>query len=185
MAAKQAEMEPALLDLDPSAITARRGKGRGGMQFHNVSGIKCLLMPMGQFTLVPFRPGIYQGDGTEKRVNIQFQINEAQREAVEAIEERVREQLEIPASAWNSSSKPNDQGALLRAKMNLEGPRQVQITGAPELPDRWPAQANAFLRATCVYQQARASGLLFEVVALDIGPSAEPAEFNPFKKQKH
>ena len=54
----------------------------------------------------PFKPGVYQGDGTEKRVNIQFQIDEAQRAAVEAIEERVREQLEIPVSAWNSSSKP-------------------------------------------------------------------------------
>ena len=177
-------MESTLLDLDPSAITANRGKGRGGMKFHGVTGINCLLLPMGQYTLAPFKPGVYQGDGTELRVNIQFQINEAQREKVEAIEERIREQLEIPASAWNSCSKPNDRGALLRAKMNLEGPRKVQITGAPELPTAWPANVNAYLRATCVYEQSRASGLLFEVVALDIGPSAEPALFNPFKRQK-
>ena len=180
----EAEMEPTLLELDPSAITAKRGKGRGGMQFHGVTGVKCLRLPIGQYALVPFKPGVYQGDGTEKRVNVQFQIDEAQRAAVEAIEERVREQLEIPVSAWNSSSTPNDQGALLRAKMNLEEPRQVQITGAPELPDRCPAQANAFLRATCVYQQARASGLLFEVVALDIGSPVEPVGSNPFKGQK-
>ena len=115
--ANQAEMEPTLLDLDPSAITAKRGKGRGGMQFHSVSGVKCLLLPMGQHTLVPFKPGVYQGDGTEKRINIQFQINEAQRAAVEAIEERVREQLEIPPNAWNSCPKPMDYGGLLRAKM--------------------------------------------------------------------
>ena len=104
---------------------------------------------------------------------------------MEAIEERIREQLEIPASAWNSCSKPNDRGALLRAKLNLEGPRKVQITGASELPSTWPANVNAYLRATCVYEQARASGLLFEVVALDIGPAAEPVGFNPFKRHKH
>ena len=184
MAAKQAEMEPALLDLDPATITAKRGKGRGGMKFHGVSGIDCLLLPMGKYTPAPFKPGVCQGDGTEIRVNIQLQIDDAQREKVEAIEERIREQLEIPPSNWNSCSKPNDRGALLRAKMNLEGPRKVQITGAPELPTAWPANVNAYLRATCVYEQARASGLLFEVVALDIGPSAEPVGFNPFKRQK-
>jgi hypothetical protein len=111
--------------------------------------------------------------------------NDAHRAAVEAIEERVRDQLEIPASAWHSSSKPNDRGSLLRAKMNLESPKQVQITGAPELPDRWPQRVNAFLRATCVYQQPRAAGLLFEVVALDFGSPAEPiAGANPFKRHK-
>jgi len=184
LSAKQAEVESTLVDIDPSAITAKRGKGRGAMKFHGVTGVSCLLLPMGEYTSAPFRPGVFQGDGTETPVNIQFQIDEPQREKVEAIEERIREQLEIPANAWNSSSKPNDRGALLRAKMNLEGPRKVQITGAPELPATWPANVNAYLRATCVYEQTRASGLLFEVVALDIGPSAEPAGFNPFKRQK-
>ena len=152
-AGKQAEMEePTLLELDPTSITAKRGKaGRGGMQFHSVSGVKCLLLPMGQHTLVPFKPGVYQGDGTEKRINIQFQINDAQRAAVEAIKERIRDQLEIPASAWNSCSKPNDYRSLLRAKMNLEGPKKLEVTGTQELPERWPQRCNAFLRATCVY----------------------------------
>jgi len=182
--AKQAEMESILVDIDPSAITAKRGKGRGGMKFHGVTGVSCLLLPMGEYTSAPFRPSVYQGDGTETRVNVQFQIDDAQREKVEAIEERIRDQLEIPASAWNSTCKPNDHGALLRAKLNLEGPRKVQITGATELPTAWPANVNAYLRATCVYEQARASGLLFEVIGLDVGPSAEPVGFNPFKRQK-
>jgi len=177
-------MDTTLLDVNPAGVTAKRGNGRGGMKFHSVSGINCLLLPMGEFTTAPFRPGVYQGDGTETRVNIQFQLSDAQREKVEAIEERIREQLEIPASAWNSCSRPNDRGSLLRAKMNLDGPRKVQITGAPELPSTWPANVNAFLRATCVYEQTRASGLLFEVVALDVGPSAEPVAFNPFKRSR-
>jgi hypothetical protein len=177
-------MEPTLLEIDASAVTAKRGNGRGGMRFHSVSGVSCLLLPQGKFTLAPWKPGVYQGDGTETRVNIQFQLDEAQRDKVEAIEERIRDQLEIPPSAWNSSSKPNDRGALLRAKLNLDGPRRVQITGAPELPSVWPANVNAYLRATCVYEQSRASGLLFEVIALDVGPVTEPAGHNPFMKQK-
>jgi len=178
--------EPTLLELDPASITARRGKaGRGGMLFHGVSGVKCLLLPTGQHALVPFKPGVYQGDGTEKRVNIHFQINDAQRAAVEAIEERVREQLEIPPNAWNSSSKPTDYGGLLRARMNLDGPKRAQVTGVlQELPDQWPQRCNAFLRATCVYQQARAAGLLFEVIALDFGETGPTASVNPFARHR-
>jgi len=184
---QQAEMsEPTLEELDLANIIAKRGRaGRGGMHFHSVSGVKCLLLPVGQYTLVPFKPGVYQGDGTEKRLNVNFQINDAQRVAIEAIEERIRDQLEIPASAWNSCSKPTDYGALLRAKMNIEGPRQVQITGVlKELPDQWPQRANAYLQATCVYQQARASGLLFEVVALDFGELGPTKTANPFARRQ-
>ena len=191
MAAKQTEAkmeveEPTLLELDPANITAKRGRaGRGGMQFHSVSGIKCLLLPVGQYALVPFKPGVYQGDGAEKRVNIQLQISDAQRAAIEVIEERIREQLEIPPNAWISCSKPTDYGGLLRAKMNLEGPKQVQVPGVlQELPDHWPRHCNAYLQATCVYQQARAAGLLFEVIALDFGELGPTTSVNPFARRQ-
>ena len=178
--------EPTLEELDVTGISAKHGKaGRGGMTFHSVSGLKCLLLPVGEYTTIPFQPGVFQGDGSEKRVNVNFQINDAQRIAVEAIEERIREQLEIPASAWNSCSRPTDYGALLRAKMNLDGPRQVQVTGVfKDLPEQWPQRANAFLQATCVYQQARASGLLFEVVALDFGEPGLVKKTNPFARRQ-
>jgi hypothetical protein len=184
---QQVEMtEPTLEELDVASIIAKRGKaGRGGMIFHSVSGLKCLLLPVGEYTTVPYKPGVYQGDGTEKRLNVNFQINDAQRIAIEAIEERIRDQLEIPASAWTSCSKPADFGALLRTKMNIDGPRQVQITGVlKELPEQWPQRANAYLQATCVYQQARASGLLFEVIALDFGDPGPVKKTNPFARRQ-
>ena len=74
----------------------------------------------------------------------------------------------------------------MKAKLNLEGPKKVEISGKlQELPEQWPQRCNAFLQATCVYQQARAAGLLFEVVALDFGEPAGPiATANPFARRK-
>ena len=61
------------------------------MAFHNLSmggkPLRFLLLPMGQATKVPWKPSVYQGPGQEQRVNVQFEITEKQREALEAIEE--------------------------------------------------------------------------------------------------
>ena len=142
---------------------------------------KFLLLPLGQYALAPFRPGIYQGDGSERRVNIQLQLSDARREAVEALVEIIRQQLEIPASSWNSCSKPTADGCLLKAKLNLEGPKQAQVSGAvTKLPDRWPQRCNAFIHITCAYQQLRASELLLEVSALDFAPEKAGRSENPF-----
>ena len=100
------------------------------MAFHRVSlegrPIKFLRMPLGEFTHVPWKPSVYQGGGTENRVNIQFKVFDAQREALETIEESIRDQLGIHASAWNSSVKPDAEGG--GAEM------QAESVGAQGLP---------------------------------------------------
>ena len=185
MADKALTAPKCLLDLNYSEIKATHGRGKSGMAFHRVSlegrPIKFLLMPLGEFAHVPWKPSVYQGDGTENRVNIQFKVSDAQREALETIEESIRDQLGIHASAWNSSVKPDAEGGTLKCKLNLQGPKACQVSGASTtMPSNWPQRCNAFISLSTVYQQARAAGLLFEVNALDIGPpEAEPAS-NPF-----
>ena len=180
---------PTLLELDLAELKVTEGKAAKGIRFHRISMggtvVQFLLHTPGTFTTVPWKPSVFGGDGSEPRLNLQINITDEQREAIENLEELIRDKLGIHAANWNSAVKPTDCGGLLRAKMNVDGPKQVQVTGIlQELPDQWPQRANAYLQATCVYQQARAAGLLFEVVALDFGELGPTKSTNPFARRQ-
>ena len=175
------------LNYEDLQATKGRGKGGGkGMSFHNVSlngrQFNFLLLPFGKYTSVPWRPSVCQGDGTEKRVSIQFRITENQRAILEHIEEIIRDQLEVPASMWNSSASPDTDGGTLKCKVNIQGPKACQVSGiTDQMPTRWPQNCNGYIKLSSVYQQSRAAGLLYEVVALEVGPPPiDAAPNNPF-----
>ena len=85
-----------LVKLNFQDLKATKGRGKAGMNFHNVSlnghPLNFLLLPLGEYTTVPWRPSVDQGEGTDNRVNIQFNITEYQRTILENIEEAIREQ---------------------------------------------------------------------------------------------
>ena len=96
-----------------------KGRGKAGLSFHKVSlndrPLNFLLLPIGEFARVPWRPSVYQGDGTENRVNIQFKVTEEQRIILENYEETIMDQLEVHQSNLNSSVKPDADGGALNA----------------------------------------------------------------------
>ena len=144
-----------LLELDVSKLRTTKGKaGTKAITFHNLSlggkPLRFLLLPLGQATKVPFKPSVYQGTGQEQRVNVQFEVTEQQRQALEVIEEVVRAQFEFKGT-WNSALKQKDGGWLLKAKLNLSGAKRTAISGAAELPKTWPQQANACIRTSTIY----------------------------------
>ena len=112
-------------------------------------------------------------------MNISVQITDAQREAIEKIEESLREQLGLHAGEWNSVVRPNDQGGLLKCKVNVGGPKAVP--GPENLPTDWPQAMNTYITLTSVYHQARAAGPVFEATALDFGEMPKAETINPFE----
>ena len=84
---------------------------------------------------------------------------------------------------WNSSTKPDVDGGTLKCKINLQGPKACQVSGITDkMPTTWPQNCNAYVKLSSVYQQPRAAGLLYEVVALEIivPPQNDAASNNPF-----
>ena len=124
---------PTLLELEPARIKAIEGKAGKGMRVHRVSldgkAPQFLLHPIGAYSSIPWTPSVYGGDGTEQRLNVQIQVSDEQREAIENLEYSTREQLGIDASNWNSVVKPNAEGGVLKAKLNLSGPKATQVSG--------------------------------------------------------
>ena len=72
---------------------------------------------------------------------------------------------------------------MLKAKLNLSGPRATMISGATALPSEWPREENLYLKLGTVYEQTKASGLLLEIVAIEIGQQQEVKKWNPFQRK--
>ena len=186
--ANDANSAPTLLELDTASVKVIEGKASKGLRFHRVSldgkAPRFLLHPIGTFSTVPWRPSIFGGDGTEQRLNVQIKVTDEQREAIENLEDHIRTELDIHPSSWNSIVKPTDDGGLLKAKLNLAGPKTTMTSGeATTLPDDWPRQANMFITLGCVYQQMKASGLLLEITALEICQQQKTKTWNPFQRK--
>jgi hypothetical protein len=172
------EVPLGLLELDLGKLRTSKGKpGNKGMTFHNLAlngkPLRFLLLPMGQATKAPWKPSVSRGTGKEQRVNIQFEVTEKQREALEAIEEIVRAEFNFKGS-WNSALKQKDGVWLLKAKLNLSGAKQTVVSGAAELPKAWPQMVNACIRIQTIYHQKGAMGLILETEALEIAPPESP-----------
>ena len=74
---KKAMAPITLLEVDAANVKIALGKASKGMNFNRVTikgkPIQFTILPRGQFTQTPWRPSVYGGDGSEARVNIQFQ----------------------------------------------------------------------------------------------------------------
>jgi hypothetical protein len=82
-----------------------------------------------------------------------------------------------------SDVKPDAEGGTLKCKLNLQGPKACQVSGATNtMPSSWPQNCNAYITLSTVYQQSRAAGLLLDVMALEIGPQKEESPLNPFNR---
>ncbi len=154
-------------------------KGPGNMSFRWLrrGPIKFYLSSPGLCeATIPFAPSVFNGNGQEARKSVVFSIDDATRQAMEAIEERVREVAEVSPAIWNASTKPGDKyPSSLRMKINVAGEAPAIVLDAKQertsLPDPWRrVKANALVAIKGMYQQARGAGLLLECSAIQLGP---------------
>jgi hypothetical protein len=131
---------------------------------------------------LPWEPSTYQGDGTEERKTIVFNLSDHLWQNVQELEQRLIAAIG-GCDAWCSACKESKTGVrFIRAKINTGGPRKAAVfdeKGEPrELPDPWRrVDANAIIICRGVYQQGRSKGPLLEVVSLQL---QQRPDFNPW-----
>jgi hypothetical protein len=172
---------PSLQDLDISKLKVVQGRlGQKGISFHHVSldgkPLRFTLVPLGQTVKIPYKPSVFQGTGAEQRVNVQFEVSDEIAGIMAALENLASEQVDC--KGWNSVMKKRETGTLIRAKLNISGPRQTAISGVPELPNTWPQHGNVCIRIGTVYSQNQLAGFILEAEALEI---QHPTTTTPFQ----
>ena len=114
---------------------ALQGPGGAPLKFYLATPGTC------EGVALPLEPSVFRGSGDEPRKNIVFNVPDATREAIEALEERARELAELSPAVWNAATKPGEQyPPLLKAKINVAGPQTCPLFDAAgqkleELPD--------------------------------------------------
>ena len=122
---------------------------------------------------IPFEPSVYNGTGTETRKGIVFDITNSDAKSILVLEERLRQEMEIPLEKWNSCLRENGQTWRLKAKINMSGDRACLFADCDGKDLRGYA-AVAVLSMNSVYSQRQASGLVLDVVALRRGAKMLP-----------
>ena len=131
---------------------------------------------------LPWEPSTFQGDGSEERKTIVFNLPDDLWENVQELEQRLIAAVG-GCDAWCSACKESKTGVrFIRAKINTGGARKAAVfneKGEPrELPDPWRrVDANAIIICRGVYQQGRSKGPLLEVVSLQL---QQRPDFNPW-----
>jgi hypothetical protein len=131
----------------------------------------------------PWMPNTYRGTGTETRVTMTMNVPECVREAVELVEERIRDLLRptFPKidAIWHSASKPGDRyRSTLKAKINIAGDRLVRYVDTEgnviDPPTQWQGLSVLPLIAIRgAYIQKASAGLMMDVVAVMVGTVQE------------
>jgi hypothetical protein len=134
---------------------------------------------------VPFAPGVFKGTGEETRLNVLFDVPPSVVDAIERIEQivrdKVRQHIPLVDSMWSSCLKtPYGQ---MRCKINIEGVYKIQLydqAGEPmsiPIADLAKRSVVPIINFRGVYIQRAQCGLMMDCSALVVG--ARPEETAP------
>jgi hypothetical protein len=134
-------------------------------------------------TRVLFEPSVFKGTGEEPRKGIVLALSQEEAEGIAALEDAIRQKLEISPEKWLSNVRRHDSGISLKAKIDLSGPRACSFlrkdTGAQGPPEDFKGrEVDVVVLVRSVYIQKTGSGLVMDVVAMKYGDVHAPARPN-------
>ena len=167
-------------NLDKLAISAGSGTGKNGIKFAQITyGGQPLTIRLSEdleSVRVPFPPSVYNGDGSEARKSLVYNIPQDVYAGFSELEDFCRQLLEDAnpkvQSLWCSMLKPADRwGAQLKAKINISGARPARFYDAAKEPCDAPSEwrglgVNVVLLVRGVYIQKTGIGLMLETTHL-------------------
>jgi len=177
-------------NLENLAITEASTSGKNGMKFAQITyqggPLSIRLSEDLDSIRVPFAPSVYNGDGSEPRKSIVYNIPQGVYEGFTELEDWCRQALEDAnpkvQSLWCSMLKPADRwGAQLKAKINVAEPRQAKFYDVAKEPCEAPSDwrglgVNAVLQVRGVYIQKNSIGLMIETTHLQFAQKGASAE---------
>jgi hypothetical protein len=134
-------------------------------------------------TRVLFEPSVFKGTGEEPRKGIVLALSQEEANDIAALEEAIRQKLEISPDKWLSSVRRHDSGISLKAKIDLTGPRASSFlhkdTGARGPPEGVKGrEVDVVVLVHSSYIQKTGAGLVADVVAMKYGDVHVPAQPN-------
>jgi hypothetical protein len=141
----------------------------------------CVADDLGSMRVL-YDPSVYNGNGTEERVNITMSIDENAASSILCMEKVVRDKLRpsVPSidAIWNSCIRPPSEraGQTFKCKVRLRGEGCVRCFGRTREEMTLPQSLRGFtivpvVEVRSAYVQRSSAGLVLEMTACILGDS--------------